>query len=86
MVWKIKLNGPLEDSQLALVTQHYAGGLYRHTSVEDTESIGLPNIFANQQCMKRMSTCQDTIGMIVVLLLFGFLFFFSRANMCAVLS
>lgn len=58
----------LGDNQLALVTQHYAVGMHLYF-YEWYRQHSSPNNFANQQYMKRMSTHQDILGMVVVSLL-----------------
>ena len=58
----------LEDNQLALVTQHYAVAMHLFL-YERYRQHSSPNNFANQQYLKRMSTHQDVLGMIVVSLL-----------------
>lgn len=68
MVWEIKVDAMLEDNQLALVTQHYAMAMHLFL-YERYRQYSSPNNFANQQYMKRMSTHQDVLGMIVVSLL-----------------
>lgn len=67
----------LEDKQLALVTQHYAVATHLFL-YERYRQHSSPNNFANQQSMKRMSTHQDVLEMIVVSLLLLVCFCFPK--------
>lgn len=73
----IKFNAMLEDNQqLALVTQHYAVGMHRYTSMEDTNSMVYPATLLISSPWRECQPTRISLGW----LLFRCCCFFSEEN------